>query len=77
MRRRRQRSSRSCTAPAVLGADDLEADDVVAELDRQGELGLGRRRAGGEGEGRLADDAALDVAGADEAGGGRGARRGG
>ena len=34
---------------------------------------LGRRCAGGEGERRLADDAALDVAGADDAGRRRGA----
>ena len=55
-----------------VGARDLQAGDLVPDLDRQRDLGLGRGRVGGEGEGRIADDAALDVARRDQAGGGIG-----
>ena len=66
MRRRRQRSSRSCTAPAVSAPAISTRGDIVAELHRQRELCLRRRGAGGKGERRVADRAALDVAGADD-----------
>ena len=44
--------------------------NIVAELDRQRELGLAGSGAGRKAERRIADGAALDVAGADEAAGG-------
>ena len=61
MVRRRQRLSSSCTAPAERSRGDLEPRDVVADLDRQVELGVGLALAVLEGEARFAERQALEI----------------